>query len=712
MKNKHLAALVSAMIIGTNSLSTLQWSANAADDTTQPSDTAAVSADVKQARLGDVNANGSVSVADAILLARIVGEDTTVQIPVGAVLDINADSVVNYEDVSAILQCIKPYCLAMKDVEAKAGEIVSIPICVYGDEGTAAGEIYFNYDKYLTPVAVRAGEAYKDLILEAHLDTYPTYVGWVTKNGAAQTAEDGAAVVYVDFKVADYLSAPQSLAVWIVEQADSKHYTALYNDNALEVEAGFGHCVINAQPNSASTSPTTAPVSFETTTTTNTTATFDENNLRASGSCGEEVEWLLSKDGTLLIRGQGEMATYGSSKEIPWDAYRSTIRSIQIADGVLAISDGLFAELPNLKTVDMADSVLFMGNSAFMNCPSLESLSLSADLTTIGENAFSNCTKLKSLTIPIMITALNVDFIMTCPSLETITFMNPSCDVQLRVPLYHTTFISEADSKIQEFCLMNKLRFTATDEFVKLGVLEKEHLYYKLENQKATILSVYSEDIAEQLNLEVPSEIEGCPVTALAEDAFSGYKNINQVIGVQLPDTLETIGARAFQECRITSIVIPEGVKVLPQECFIGSVVSMVTLPDSMTEIQQAAFYGCQELQTIYLPENLLTIGNDAFASCHALRVVEFPEKLHSIGSHAFDGAGLQTVDLPASVAVLGDSVFSACGEMTDLFIRNPKCSLVFNETFCYDTTVIHCFEGSTAMKYALQFNRSFFFIE
>lgn len=107
-------------------------------------------------------------------------------------------------------------------------------------------------------------------------------------------------------------------------------------------------------------------------------------------------------------------------------------------------------------------------------------------------------------------------------------------------------------------------------------------------------------------------------VVEIKERAFIDAK----ISEVMLPSTLKTIGAHAFDRCaKLKSIVIPEGVRIIPDSAFCWmSRLEEVTLPDSIEEIGQGAFQHCYNLRKINF-SNLASvkIGPQAFTGCDAL---------------------------------------------------------------------------------------------
>lgn len=73
-------------------------------------------------------------------------------------------------------------------------------------------------------------------------------------------------------------------------------------------------------------------------------AVAEEVSIVASGECGKNgsnLTWALDSAGTLTISGQGEMESY-SDNDPPWYAYRESIMTAVIKEGVTSIGNDAF----------------------------------------------------------------------------------------------------------------------------------------------------------------------------------------------------------------------------------------------------------------------------------------------------------------------------------------------------------------------------------
>ena len=144
----------------------------------------------------------------------------------------------------------------------------------------------------------------------------------------------------------------------------------------------------------------------------------------------------------------------------------------------------------------------------------------------------------------------------------------------------------------------------------------------------------------------------------------------------KLPNKLESIGYRAFENCRVL------------QE---------FTIPTSVTEIGESAFENCRSLSAVHFGGSteeqaddpaasqcaLQRIGNWAFYNCHQLQELNIPEGVTEIGNAAFYGCTyLEDLVLPSSLQTIGDNCFSLCSKLGRIIVNAAVPPVIEAKTF------------------------------
>lgn len=149
-------------------------------------------------------------------------------------------------------------------------------------------------------------------------------------------------------------------------------------------------------------------------------------------------------------------------------------------------------------------------------------------------------------------------------------------------------------------------------------------------------------------------------VTAIGEYAFIPSRTITNVSSVFIPATVTSIGRFAFRCCKfLATVTFAEGsqLKSIGVSAFSGTepahpIFKEIQIPDSVETIGINAFQNCQDLESITLPASLKTIEVGAFSGCRKLSEIRLPTSLKAIQSYVFDGcSSLETVFYDGSLA-------------------------------------------------------------
>jgi hypothetical protein len=388
----------------------------------------------------------------------------------------------------------------------------------------------------------------------------------------------------------------------------------------------------------------------------------------------------LLQDGVLYNKAKTTLIQYPPGK---------TNASFTIPNTVTSIGSGAFFGCTSLKSVTIPNSVTSVGNAAFADCTGITSINIPNSVTSIGNAAFSktgitsvtipnnlnriadfafsnngitsvtipnsvtrigdgafDSTALTNITIPNSVTRIGDNAFGSCTKLNSVTFTTGS-------NITDASFGSEAFPEGKEGDGGNTLK-TA----YKTG---KAGTYTRAANgstwikgEQAAAVPAYNGTpglafTAINKNKEysvtkgtvtsgavvIPASYNNLPVTAIDFEAFRG----TQITAVTIPDSVDTIGGNAFQDCRsLTS----------------------VTIPNSVTNLDVCVFYGCRSLTSVTIPKNVTNIDPYAFQGCTGLTSVTFAGSIpkDNFDDDAFRGVG----DIRAKYLAGGAGTYTKSG--------------------------------------------------
>ncbi len=435
-----------------------------------------------------------------------------------------------------------------------------------------------------------------------------------------------------------------------------------------------------------------------------------------SGSCGATQTWTLDSDGVLTVSGTGTL--YYNTV---WDDYAVFVKKMVINNGITAIGSSKFNYFIALTSISLPDTLTSIGNYAFSGCTSLTSITIPDSVTLIGIEAFRDCITLTSVTFGDNVTSIGNYAFDGCVSLSSVKL--PDKLISIGLAAFADTGLKEVvipDSvqtlESNAFSSCKSLDTVVLNNTItSIGAFT----FYNCEKLKAinipdSVTSIGNgafQNCSSLSSVSIPNYN-----TTIARLTFSGCTSLTSV---SLPNSIQTIGVQAFEYCSalkdvwfggtenqwnqitIDSFNIPltnatihfganentvvasgaygnnltwtvdsEGTLILTGTGDMKYIdgrdkwdrsIKKAIISDGITSIDDHAFFGYEELESVTLGKNIKSIGESAFDRCYSLRSINFPESLERIDNYAFVMTALEEIYIPAKLKSIGNGVFEYC---------------------------------------------------
>lgn len=140
--------------------------------------------------------------------------------------------------------------------------------------------------------------------------------------------------------------------------------------------------------------------------------------------------------------------------------------------------------------------------------------------------------------------------------------------------------------------------------------------------------------------------------------------NVSKGIVYGIDEETNTAYVKSKGTCNDNRIIIAEeymGYKVtkIGKEAFMYVNFESVRIPDSVTVIEEKAFFFCNELKEISFGNSLQIIGEYAFYHCGKIKEIIFPDSLEIIENNAFNLTKINTVLMGKSIRIIEEEAFS-----------------------------------------------------
>lgn len=133
------------------------------------------------------------------------------------------------------------------------------------------------------------------------------------------------------------------------------------------------------------------------------------------------------------------------------------------------------------------------------------------------------------------------------------------------------------------------------------------------------------------------------------------------------------------------------GGKVLYGAFYNCSMLTNISLADSITALGKYSFYNCTSLVEFYIPENVQTLDNYVFQKCTSLSKIHIPAAVTTFGTYVFDGdTSLTTVTFAdnSELTTIGSYSFQNCSSVTRIDLTTTKVTAIKQSAFAGCTSL------------------------
>ena len=344
--------------------------------------------------------------------------------------------------------------------------------------------------------------------------------------------------------------------------------------------------------------------------------TKQESSTEKSNSISEGLEFELSEDNSsYVVIGIGTC----TDKDL-------NIPSEYNGKPVTAIGESAF-ENENINTVTIPDSVLTIDDHAFFLCFYIESVTIGNSVTTIGEYAFGSC-KLKELIIPDSVTTIKENAFSSSELESLILGKNVKyIGNKAFYPINLKTLIISSNLEYigDGFGHYGNTKFKTNKYQNGLYLGSEENPYQILYDVVDTsVTSFVFHENTKFINQSAFLDCDYITSLNLPKNLLSIGSLPENIKSISIPDSVNYLGTYAFSYKDISQITLPTSLTKIQDNIFIETAIKTITIPDGVTEIGQYAFKDCDDLTTVTIGSGVKIIRQGAFEGCNSLNTIYY----------------------------------------------------------------------------------------
>ena len=355
----------------------------------------------------------------------------------------------------------------------------------------------------------------------------------------------------------------------------------------------------------------------------------------------------------------------------------TTLKSVIIPEGVTAVPEDAFGWVDSIEYISLPSTLIEIGDDAFTGT-GISSIQLPNGLKTIGQFAFAYCDLLTGIELPDSITAMGAS-----------AFFDTAL-VSVRTPVSWTEVKTDEGEVYDGYCYSpfngcDKLKTIIVPE----GVTRLPDCAFHAE------LDGWIRDV----RVSLPSTLE-----EIGEHAFE----MTDISSIRLPEGLKVIGTSAFALCeRLTDINLPDSVTTIGAYAFSWTGLTTVRTPLNWAKVipyvdkdeakAGSPFEGCERLKNVIVPEGVTVLPDNVFNfkeqnpwvyydHKYSDMTISLPSTLTKVGENAFAGTNFSEIVLPKSVAAIGARAMASCASLKRVVFMGDVQSM--GEAVLEDTPV------------------------